>query len=488
MKSSPQTPLVSPGKTGEGLSEFPSRPLGERGQGGEGPRLTLGEGLRKIVHMGVGGIAFLLGFLGPFWSAVFALAALLNNLFILPRVGGKKLWRDHEAEKGASLGIALYPLTVLILILLFWNRLEVAAAIWGILAFGDGMASLVGMTLGRAKLPWNAEKSWAGSLAYLAFGTAGCLILLQWTAPFLDRSYPLAFACAVSLMAALFAAFLESLPQGLDDNFGVPLLTGLFLFCLLQTQGSWQGALGEEFLPRLLIGGAINLALAVLAHRARSVDLSGAVVGWLLGTLIYIGLDWQGFLFLLTFFGVGTACTKLGYKRKAAQGLAQEKGGRRSARHAVANAGVAAACATFAATTPHFGIFALAFVGAFATALSDTTSSEIGQLYGRRTFLITTLKPVPRGTEGAVSLEGTLAGIAASLLVALLGWAVGFYTPLGIALVVVAAFIGTTLESLVGATLEKRGLLDNEAVNFLNTLMGALAAVGLLVAWNLAAG
>jgi uncharacterized protein (TIGR00297 family) len=453
--------------------------------------LTLGELLRKIVHMGVGGIAFLVGYLGPVGSAVCAVAALLHNLFLLPLYGGKKLWRSHEAERGASLGIVLYPLTVLILILCFWNRLEVAAAVWGILAFGDGMASLTGMTLGRsprAKLPWNGGKSWPGSLAYVLFGATGCFVLLQWTAPFFDRGYPLAFALGISLAAALFAAFLESLPQGLDDNFGVPLLTGLFLFCLLLTEGSWPGLFGEAFLPRLLIGGAINLVLAILAHRARSVDLSGAVVGWILGTAIYVGLDWQGFLFLMTFFGIGTACTKLGYKKKAAAGLAQEKGGRRSARHAIANAGVAAACALFAATTPHFGLFALAFVGAFATALSDTTSSEIGQLYGRRTFLITTLKPVPRGTEGAVSLEGTLAGVAASLLVAVLGWVVGFFGPLEIVLVVLAAFIGTTLESLVGATLEKRGLLDNEAVNFLNTLVGALAAVGLLALWHCMVG
>jgi uncharacterized protein (TIGR00297 family) len=211
-------------------------------------------------------------------------------------------------------------------------------------------------------------------------------------------------------------------------------------------------------------------------------------VGWILGTLIYVGLDWRGFLFLMIFFGVGTAATKLGYKKKAERGLAQEKGGRRSARHAIANAGVAAACAAFAATTPHGEVFALALVAAFATALADTSSSEIGQLYGRRTFLITTLKPVPRGTEGAVSLEGTLAGVTASLLVAVVGWAVGFYAPAVIAVVVLAAFVGTTLESLVGATIEKWGLLDNEAVNFLNTLMGALVAVGLLFLWTWSGG
>ena len=86
---------------------------------------------------------------------------------------------------------------------------------------------------------------------------------------------------------------------------------------------------------------------------------------------------------------------------------------------------------------------------------------------------------MPKGTEGAVSLEGTLAGIAASLLLAALGAAVGFYDWIGVIPVVVAALIGTTFESLVGAALEKRKLLDNEALNFLNTLVGAVAAAAL---------
>jgi uncharacterized protein (TIGR00297 family) len=84
---------------------------------------------------------------------------------------------------------------------------------------------------------------------------------------------------------------------------------------------------------------------------------------------------------------------------------------------------------------------------------------------------------VPRGTEGAISLEGTLAGIVASVVIAVLGVAAGLYGWRGVLAVVVAAFVGTMFESVVGAALEKRKLLDNEALNFLNTLVGALVAV-----------
>jgi len=436
--------------------------------------LTGGELLRKITHMGVGLIAFSLRFLGPLWGAVLAAAALCMNLFLLPRIGGRRMWRESEHAAGSSLGIVLYPLAVLLLILVFFRRLEVAAASWGILAFGDGMASVAGMALGRRKLPWNPRKSWMGSIAYVLFGTIAAAVLLQWTAP---GRYSWLFALAAAFGASLLAAALESLPQGLDDNIGVPLVSGLFLFCLLLTQGHWQGFLAAPGLGRrLLLGALINGVLAGAAYAARTVNLSGVFGGFFVGFAIYAFLDWRGFLLLLSFFVLGSACTKLGYKRKAAAKLAQEEGGRRGARHAFANAGVATACALFAALTDHPVLFGLAFAAAFATAAADTASSEIGQLLGRRTFLITTFRPVPRGTEGAVSLEGTLAGIAASVIVAALGAAVGLYPWLGVPAIAVAAFIGTTFESIVGAALEKRQLLDNEALNFLNTLVGALAA------------
>jgi uncharacterized protein (TIGR00297 family) len=439
-------------------------------------RIPPSEALRKGVHIGAGFLAILLRPLGPVLSTGLALSALAFNLVLLPRLGGRKLWRDHEHASGSSLGIVLYPLTVLLLVLLFWKHQEIAAAGWGILAFGDGMAAVVGITLGRTKLPWNPGKSWAGTLAYVLFGTLAATGLLLWTAP---GRYETGFALAICFAATLLAALAESLPQGLDDNLGVPLLSSVFLFGLAFTRGHW-GTLWDEGLGRrLLLGLAVNAVLAGLAWAARTVDLSGVLGGIFLGTVIYGFLDWKGFLLMLAFFVLGSAATKLGYRRKSALKLAQEKGGRRGARHAFANCGVAAACALFATATPFLALSLFAFAGAFATAAADTASSEIGQLLGRRTFLITNFKPVPKGTEGAVSLEGTLAGIVASLLIAALGALVGFYDWIGVVPVVVAAFIGTTFESIVGAMLEKRQLLDNEALNFLNTLVGAVAAAGL---------
>ncbi|MEC4881909.1 MAG: DUF92 domain-containing protein, partial [Scytonema sp. PMC 1070.18] len=132
--------------------------------------------------------------------------------------------------------------------------------------------------------------------------------------------------------------------------------------------------------------------------------------------------------------------------------------------------------------SPLLPLLLLGYVASFSTKLSDTCASEVGKAYGQRTFLITTLQPVPRGTEGAVSLEGTVAGVVASLAQALIGWGVGLVDLLGILWCVLAALIATTLESVIGATLQSRfSWLTNELVNILNTLIGAIAAM--LFAW-----
>ncbi|MDA8015856.1 MAG: DUF92 domain-containing protein [Thermoanaerobaculia bacterium] len=446
---------------------------------GRSGRLTARELARKVVHMGVGLIAFAVVFLGPAYSALCAVGAVLMNVFLLPRAGGKFLWREHEEKRGASMGIVLYPTAVLFLILAFWNHLEVVAAIWAILAFGDGMASLVGMTVGGARLPWNPKKSWSGTFAYWCFGTAGAATLLAWTLHHQGESYCLGYLIFAAAVTALVGAVIESQPIGLDDNISVPLLAALVLHGVLMAEPAFtQELLVERWLPAILVGVGINLVLAVPAYLARSVSVSGAIAGLFIGTVVWASLGWRGWAVLVAFFVIGTGATKLGYRRKAEQNLAQEGGGRRGAGHAFANTGVPMMAAFFAATTPAEPLYLAAFVAAFATATGDTMGSEIGQLWGRRTFLVTTLKPVPRGTEGAVSLEGTLAGLFGSAFIACFGWVLGFYGPAVAGLVTLAAFLGTTLESFLGATVEKAGLLDNESVNFLNTLIGALLAAG----------
>jgi len=124
-------------------------------------------------------------------------------------------------------------------------------------------------------------------------------------------------------------------------------------------------------------------------------------------------------------------------------------------------------------STPLHPVLPLAILGTFATKLSDTFASEIGKAYGKTTFLITTFRRVPPGTEGAVSLEGTVGGILGALVMTLCGAVLGTVTSYKVAgVVMLSAFLATSVESVIGATVQE-GRLSNEMVNFIMCVIGA---------------
>ena len=218
---------------------------------------------------------------------------------------------------------------------------------------------------------------------------------------------------------------------------------------------------------------------------------AGILNAWLLGVLIWGTLGWSGYAVVCAYFIVGSAVTRIGMAQKEAEGIAEKRSGARGPENVWGSAFTAALCAVGIGIINLWGtsetvfltsLLISGYVASFCTKLSDTCASEVGKAYGKRTFLITTLQPVPRGTEGAVSLEGTLAGIVASVVLAMLGWGVGLINVWGIIWCVLAAFIATNLESVIGATLQSRWQwLTNELVNVLNTLIGA--ATAMLFAW-----
>src|SRR6266568_1419101 len=343
--------------------------------------LPQGELARKLVHVGCVGFAFLLRYMSAGQAAAMASAAFLFNWQVLPRVGGKGLWRGADHAKGYPLGILLYPLSVLGLVLWFRGSLWIAAALWGVLAVGDGMASLVGQTVGGPRLPWNESKGWAGLAAFVLFGTLAGAVLIAWTA-----RLPIALACAL----------VESIPTTLDDNLTVPL-AGAVLFPLFAQADFLILATDPDLGRRVALGLVLNGAIALVAWRARSIDGPGALSAIVIGSAITAGLGVPALALMVTFFVVGTTATRLGYRIKAARGIAQERGGARGWRHAWANGGVPAFLALLAGltTVPLRDLLVLAYSGAVATAAADTCSSEIGKAYGRRTFLITSFRPVP---------------------------------------------------------------------------------------------
>lgn len=206
----------------------------------------------------------------------------------------------------------------------------------------------------------------------------------------------------------------------------------------------------------------------------------GYLHAWILGVIVWGTLGWRGYTVVLFYFLVGSTVTKIGLERKEAEGIAEKRSGVRGPENVWGSAFGGTICALLTLITPEpwTGLLVLGYVASFSTKLADTTASEVGKAYGKTTYLITTLQPVARGTEGAVSLEGTIAGIVAAGAIALLGWAIGSIDLLGVLYCVLATFIATNIESLIGATLQSRWQwLTNEVVNGINTAIGAIIAI-----------
>lgn len=240
-------------------------------------------------------------------------------------------------------------------------------------------------------------------------------------------------------------------------------------------------------LSQWLIALGLNAVLGAiaLALPRKILTTTGIVHAIILGTLLWGCLNWQGYVVMFVYLLVGSGVTRIGKDIKAELGIAEKRDGARGPENLWGSAFTGAVCAIAYALFPH-PLWLLGYVASISTKLADTTASEIGKAYGKSTFLITTLRPVTAGTEGAISLEGTGAGIFGSLIIAGMGYAVHLITqPIAIVWCAIAALIATNIESLIGATLQSRyGWLTNEVVNGINTAIGAMVAVVLALSFK----
>jgi uncharacterized protein (TIGR00297 family) len=236
-----------------------------------------------------------------------------------------------------------------------------------------------------------------------------------------------------------------------------------------------------DFVRLGLVVALLGLGMLV-SWRAGKLTAGAVWVGGALGLLIYLGGGFGGLAALALFFGLGTAASSWRVADKRRLGLAEENRGRRTAGQVVANAGVAGLLGLLAWQWPPAAPLArLMLAGSFAAATADTLASELGNLYGRRYYNILTLKPDARGLNGVVSLEGTALGLAGTAVLAAT-YCLGAAWGPAFGWLLVAGTAGNLADSVLGATLERRGWLGNNAVNFLNTMTGALVA-GALGYW-----
>jgi len=228
----------------------------------------------------------------------------------------------------------------------------------------------------------------------------------------------------------------------------------------------------------LCLLSAILIAGILFSILFKKLTVTAAITGAIIGLLVFIGAGYTGIIMMAAFFALGSAATSWKIKTKQQLGLAELNKGKRTTSQVIANAGVPAVLGMLAYFYPlQRDIFSLMTGAAFASATADTLSSELGNIYGSRFYNIITLKKDERGLNGVVSMEGTLFGLAGSIIIAVI-YAVGFGWNTGyIAVIAVSGTTGNIADSVIGATAERKGMFNNDTVNLFNTCIAALIAL-----------
>ncbi len=227
------------------------------------------------------------------------------------------------------------------------------------------------------------------------------------------------------------------------------------------------------FEARGLPAVVVAIGFALVARAMGAVTDGGALVGVLVAFVLMLASGLAGLVPLAAVFVLTVVTTRWGYERKQRLGVAERRRGR-TASQILANLGAAAICALPAIWFPRFSeVLLLASMAALAEASADTVSSEVGQATADQAYLITGLRPAAIGTNGAISVEGTLSGCIAASIVAWVGAFSGIvpwhWTPI----IAIAGIAGMLLDSVLGATWENAGKMGNDSVNFVSTVFAA---------------
>jgi len=206
---------------------------------------------------------------------------------------------------------------------------------------------------------------------------------------------------------------------------------------------------------------------------------SGWASAGILGTLLWGCLGWKGWLSVVLYLVLGSLVTKIGFKYKNKLGIAEKRGGRRGPENVLGSASTGLFLALMIKLNlANIILLKLGFAASFAAKLADTFGSEIGKRYGKNTFLITTFKKVSQGTEGAISLEGTIASLFGAFLMSFVMFILGFITiEKGFFIVCFSGFAATIFESFIGAIFQDKFNLSNEGVNAIQTSFSAMLAI-----------
>lgn len=401
------------------------------------------ESSRKLVHILVGNWVFLTPLFQDLWAVV-----LVPFTFIIVNSLSLKFNLIPAMERSDdSLGTVYYAISLFFLsgagFILGWRLLPYIGILT--MAYGDGLAAVVGQKWGRRKpFPFAPDKSLAGSLtvgaaAFLA--TAGSILFLRQGPAGQERQLPVILA--IAFITAVIAMFIELTGRRGCDNLTLPIGTGL-----VATLSVHYGSAGYF----LYLGLAV--AILGLAYRLKSITPDGMVAALLTAVTLYaLGGPLLG-ASLLVFFILGSAVSKVNNESKSLAEAIQESTGTRNWLQVLSNSLPAVVLVWLDHLIPGQSFFLLLAFSVFSAAAADTFSSEIGMLTKGRVFHILTGRTVPNGVSGGVSLMGLAGGVAGSILLSLL--VIPQFGVFGLIFAATLGFLGSILDSLLGASIQRK--------------------------------
>lgn len=213
------------------------------------------------------------------------------------------------------------------------------------------------------------------------------------------------------------------------------------------------------------------LLVGAFTYNRKALDLWGTLAMVIMGIIIIFSAGISWLLLILIFLILSLVATRHSKYYKQNLGIYE---GKRTAKNVISNGVVAFIMAAFGGYyLPLVG----GFIGAIATATADTLASEIGIL--QRPRLITTMRKVDPGTDGAISVLGTLVGIVGAAIIGIAAFFLGIISDplLSLKIAVISGTVGCFMDSILGAVFERRNFINNEHVNLLATITGALVGI-----------
>ncbi len=409
-----------------------------------------GETTRQIVHIGVGFLVATSPFLFISPIPVIVLATLF---IIVNSIGLKKdKFKGMHSTQRISYGTVFFPISFLILILIFWES-DPTILIIGmlIMTISDPLASVIGKSINSKStyIFWKDKKSIPGSISvFISSFLISCLGLYYLRILDLYQVPSITSLIITGIAVGTISFLSESISNSGSDNLSLPLLSALMLSIM-------QGLLIQDQII-VLLWILLSFILAFLAYKLKALTSGGAAGAMLLGSIVFSigGIFWV--IPMATFFILSSILSKIGKIKKTLLKGMVEKGSQRDILQVYANGGISLIMAIFFYFTSNPILYYM-FLGSLAAATADTWGTEIGVFSKMKPRNILTLSHVEPGTSGGITLLGTAGVFAGSSVLTLSG--VTFFDNSFLKIfimIVISGILGAFIDSIIGATLQSQ--------------------------------